>query len=261
MKQFPVLLGAIKYEFKMQLSRRSLWIVFIAFAALYFRNFLTDILHPELSGIISLPLTALTIQGMFLTNVLLPIPFGIFLADRLPRDGRTRVDELFMSMPGALSTRILGKYFGSVLATLVPMSITYAILTGFLLYYTHNIAALPLVLISFVVMVLPGLLFIAAFSIACPAILWVPLYQVLFIGYWFWGNDFSPANGIPTLSATMLTPIGSYTSTGILGVKVLSWIPNVTALQGIASILLLLSITVLVLYILWHYLRWQQVRQ
>ena len=35
---------------------------------------------------------------------------------------------------------------------------------------------------------LPGLLFVAAFSVSCPVILWVPLYQFLFVGYWFWGR-------------------------------------------------------------------------
>src|SRR5260370_19208210 len=78
----------------------------------------------------------------------------------------------------------------------------------------------PLVAADFVLIVLPGLLFVAAFSIACPAILWVPLYEFLFVGYWFWGNALSPTRtGIQTLSQTILTPIGTYISAGMLAVS------------------------------------------
>ena len=41
---------------------------------------------------------------------------GIMLADRLPRDRRTRVAELLDTFPGALYARLFGKYLGSTLA-------------------------------------------------------------------------------------------------------------------------------------------------
>lgn len=164
-------------------------------------------------------------------------------------------------MPGALSTRIVGKYIGSALASLVPMFLCYSVLIVFLIYVTHSLLTIPLFLIDFVLIVLPGLLFVAAFSIACPAIIWVPLYQFLFIGYWFWGNSLSPRTGIPSLSSTILTPIGTYISTGILGVPQVPWIPFATFLEGLASLLLLLGIAIFVLYVLLRYLSWLQDRQ
>jgi len=259
--QARILLGVLAYEFKMQIRRRSLWIVFIGFAAIIIRILLNLIAQPELYGLDNLRLSTVVARGVFTLNILLPIPLGIFLADRLPRDRRTGVDELFTSMPGYLSTRIVGKYLGSTLATIIPMFVSYTILIGFLLYQTHNVFSIPLVLVDFLLIVVPGLLFVAAFSIACPTILWVPLYQFLFVGYWFWGNSYSPNTIIPTLSRTILTPIGTYISTGILGIPQVPWVQSAPFWEGLASLLLLLGITVLVLYVLWRYLSWEQARQ
>jgi ABC-2 type transport system permease protein len=261
MKQSRILLGVLAYEFKMQIRRSSLWIAYIGIAALLIRSMLSEIIHSQAFGLANAPITTLVAALVFSTNLLLPIPLGVFLADRLPRDRRTRVDELFTSMPGALRTRIVGKYLGSTLATIIPMFVSYILLIGFLLYQTHNLLSIPLVAADFVLIVLPGLLFVAAFSIACPAILWVPLYQFLFVGYWFWGNALSPRTGIPTLSQTILTPVGTYISAGMLGVSQVGWVTSAPFWEGLASLLLLLGIAILVLYILWRYLSWQQARQ
>lgn len=261
MKQSRILLGVLAYEFKMQIRRSSLWIAYIGVAALLVRTMLNEIIHSQVFGLANAPITKLVAALVFSTNILLPIPLGVFLADRLPRDRRTRVDELFTSMPGTLRTRIVGKYLGSTLATIIPMFVSYTLLIGFLLYQTHNLLSIPLVAADFVLIVLPGLLFVAAFSIACPAILWVPLYQFLFVGYWFWGNALSPRTGIPTLSQTILTPVGTYISAGMLGVSQVGWVTSAPFWEGLASLLLLLGIAVFVLYVLWRYLSWQQARQ
>src|SRR5215470_18727940 len=231
MQQIPVLFGVVKYEFKMQIRRSSLWIAYIGVAALLVRSMLTEVIHAQVFGLANAPMNKLVAALVFSTNLLLPIPLGIFLADRLPRDRRTRVDELFTSMPGALRTRIVGKYLGSLLATIIPMFISYILLIGFLLYQTHNLLSIPLVVADFVLIVLPGTLFVAAFSIACPAIMWVPLYQFLFVGYWFWGNLLPPGRGIPTLSNTILTPLGDTMLAGLYGESGLL-IKHTTVLQG-----------------------------
>jgi len=111
------------------------------------------------------------------------------------------------------------------------------------------------------VIVLPGMLFIAAFSLACPAVIWVPLYQFLFFGYWFWGNLLSPNTGLPTLSGTILTPIGGFISRGLFGVSSVGFAKEGTQVEGIASLLALLGIAVLVLVVLERLLSWYQARQ
>ncbi len=263
MNQFSAFLGASKYEFRMQIRRRALWItmgliIFVLVSILSRQQRILD----AVGNLNSFPLLTDVVNWTNIVNTILPIGVGIMLADRLPRDRRMKVDELFTSMPGALSARLSGKYLGSMLASLVPVFALYAIGLGVILYQTHNPLALLYALEASAAIILPGILFISAFSIACPAIMWVPLYQFLFVGYWFWGNWLGSRQGIPTLSDTILTPIGGYMSAGFFGVRTGQvYDVQVTALQGVESILLLLGITLLVMLVLWQLLKWQQARQ
>ncbi|SRR6266571_2957562 len=262
MNQFSVLFGVFNYEFRMQIRRRAIWIT-IGLLALLLVGLLSrqERFFDLLNSLSNYPLLTVITYWTGVVNVLLPVGVGVLLADRLPRDRRTKVDELLTSMPGALSIRLVGKYLGSMVATLIPMFAFYSLGVGFILYQTHNWLAIPYALETFAAVVLPGIFFISAFSIACPSIMWVPLYQFLFVGYWFWGNWLPPRLGIPTLSQTILTPIGGYMSRGFFGADISQAPDNVTALQGVESILLLTGIAVLVMFVLWSLLKWQQARQ
>jgi hypothetical protein len=145
------------------------------------------------------------------------------------------------------------------------MFVIYSSGIAYILFRWHTIQALPLALASFAAIALPGVMCIGAFSIACTAILWVPLYQILFVGYWFWGN-LLPDVGIPTLSTTILTPVGGYMCTGFFNQQgqegVCSpGIQGATASQGVESMLLLLVLAILVIFALTGYLKWQQARR
>ncbi len=264
MKQLSIFIGVTNYEFRMQIRRKAMWITFFSLALLgsilggpgaTYRHLIDNPFH----------LTTLQLVAFWTSNVnsIMPIILGVILADRLARDKRTKVDELFMTTPGALGWRLAGKYVGSVLATIIPILLFYSIGIGVILFQIQDPIILLYALETFAAIALPGLLFVAAFSIACPAIMWVPLYQFLFVGYWFWGNLLSPAQGIPTLSKTILTPIGGYMDAGIFGDPLGRNNPGAspTALQGIESIVLLLAITILVMVVLWGLLKWQQARQ
>jgi len=259
MKQLPIFFGVLRYEFRMQIHRRALWFAILCFIILFVIRGPGAIFHELITNIYDIPMVPLIATWTSQVNTFLPIAVGVLLADRLWRDKRTKVDELFSTMPGSLSTRLLGKYLGSTLATLLPIFLFYSFGIGFIYYKFQNPIIIPVALATFAAIILPGILFISAFSIACPTIIWLPLYQFLFVGYWFWGNLLSPRNGIPTLSNTILTPYGGYMSTGFFGAPFS--MAGATPLEGTASILLLLSITMLVMYLLWGLLRWQQARQ
>lgn len=259
MNQLQAFSGALQYEFRMQIRRRSLWIAFIALG-LIFTQF-----HQPWNRVVTTPASDAIVYWTAIAQTFLAVAAGIFLADRLQRDRRTHVDEVLMTLPGSLSARLFGKYFGSTLATLVPLLVVYGSGVAYILARWQDVQALPIALAAFATIALPGLLFVGAFSIACPFILWVPLYQFLFIGYWFWGN-LLPDIGIPTLSTTILTPVGGYMCTGFFNPTGKEGvcnprIPGATALQGIASILLLVGIAVLVMLTLWLGLRLHQARQ
>jgi ABC-2 type transport system permease protein len=251
--------GALTYEFRMQIRRRSVWLVFIALG-LFFTQF-----HQPWNRPLSTPASAAIVYWTGIVQSFLAVAFGIVVADRLHRDRQTKVEELLNTLPGAISARMFGKYLGSTLATLIPMIAVYSAGVVYILVRWHAVQALPLALAAFAAIALPGILFIAACSMAFPAIMWVPLYQILFIGYWFWGN-LLPGVGIPTLSTTILTPVGSYMCTGFFNPHGLEGvcspgIQGATTLQGIESISLLLGLAIVVIVALSGYLRWQHTRQ
>lgn len=261
MNQLHIFNGACRYEFRMQIQRLAMWVTFLGFAALVF---------------------AIAGQGNWthwtgdksafdsfanwtvIVNLFIPPALGILLADRLYRDRKLRVDELLNTTSGSIGARLLGKYFGSLLATLIPMLIIYSIGVSYICYHWQAIQgwgpvlhALPGALALFLTVILPGALFIAAFSLSVPAFLWLPLYQFLFVCYWYWGNAFDPVKGLPTLSNTILTPLGGYMLAGFFGEDSGLVVHHATVLQGVESLLLLLGIAVCVLIALWRYLLWQ----
>jgi ABC-2 type transport system permease protein len=69
--------------------------------------------------------------------------------------------------------------------------------------------------LAFTVVLLPGLAFVTGFALVGPLVLSAPLFRVLFVGYWFWGNMLSP-DFLPSLTGTLLTPIGDYPASWLM---------------------------------------------
>jgi ABC-2 type transport system permease protein len=260
MSQRAILWGVVRYEFKMQARRRSLWIVFAGITLIMLAAMPGPLLNSgqNFEGMTLLQQVATVTLDISWLPV---IGIGIFLADRFPRDRSHRVDELFESMVGTLNTRLAGKYLGCLLGTLLPAFFAYCLDMILLAYIKHTILVLPLSLVTYTAIVLPGVCFITAFTLACTSLMWVPLYQILFIGYWFWGNMLGPRAGLPTLSTTILTPRGSFIGAGLFGVAPMNGMQGATPLLGIASLLLLLLIPLLVMLLFYRYLKWEQSRK
>jgi ABC-type transport system involved in multi-copper enzyme maturation permease subunit len=233
--------GAARYEFRMQVRRRAVWITICAFALT-----LSIMAHAPWRLPEGMPTAQVVANWSMVVQFLLPVAVGVLLADRLPRDRRTRTSELLETLPASPGGRFLGKYLGSTLATLVPLLLLYVAGLGYIAVSRADPAAFPLGLLAFSAINLPGLLFVAAFSLACPAVLWAPLYQVLFVGYWFWGNLIPRGFDIPSLSGTLLTPLGEYMANGFFGiaqttVRATAWeaVASATLLLGLAAVALL----------------------
>lgn len=249
--------GAIRYEFRMQARRKSVWVVLGALALLT----LTSPVAPWVASPAEVPLIQVIATWAIVVNLFSPLGVGLMLADRLPRDQRTRVRDLLRTLPASSGARLFGKYLGALLGTLPPVLLVYAIGIGIAAArWGAPVSALALGLAAFATVMLPGLLFVGAFSIACTAVLWPPLYQFLFVGYWFWGNALSPSYHIPTISMTILTPLGDTTATGLFGTPPMLH-PGATPTTALASIALLLVVAALPLVGAWRYLEWRAARQ
>jgi ABC-2 type transport system permease protein len=260
MESLKTMWGALRYEFRMQIRRPALWLAFLGFALLSARSILVQLPSPYFPYR-NLPTLQLAAALVLSTNWLAPLAVGILLADRLSRDRRTKVEELLNALPGTLKMRVLGKYLGTTLASLVPAFLLCVLIMSIAAWLTGNVGLILVCLLCYVAIVLPGMLFVAAFSIACPIVIWVPLYQFLLFGYWFWGNILTPGYGLPTLSGTILTPIGSFIGASLFGVPTYGGIGPSPAIDGVASIVALVGIAVLVLIALYKFLRFEQARQ
>lgn len=247
--------GAMRYEFRMQIRRPAVWITLLIMSLICFTgqrnpwNYSTQT-----------PLDTVIGEWAIVVNAFLPVGFGILLADRLVRDRRLHVDELLDTATASPGARLWGKYLGATLATIAPMLLVYLGGIGYIVAKWDTPQTIPLALVAFAAINVPGLLFVAAFSVALPVIIWMPFYQFLFIGYWFWGNLLSPTYGIPTISDTPLTPVGAWAATGIFHAYG-SFGREITAWQGMMSIALLLAGAALPIIIAQWYLRRRQRRQ
>jgi ABC-2 type transport system permease protein len=242
--------GAFRYEFRMQARRKAVWITVFAVSLL-----LVSGARNPWNVAKTTPLWHVVSNWAFVLSVITPIGIGVMLADRLPRDRRTRSAEVLDTLPASFAARLWGKYLGSTLATLLPVLTLYAAGLGYILARWHDARAIPYALVAFAAINLPGALFVGAFSVCCPALFWVPLYQFLFVGYWFWGN-LVPPEMMPTLSGTWLSPVGGTALAGLFHDD--NWYTSgATAWSGVGSIALLLASAAIALQVTHAYILWR----
>src|SRR5512140_879072 len=104
----------------MQIRRRSLWLV-LGLIGAYMVWLLAE------SRVAPSETAAGQAAGWaWLLQVLMPIAFGVLLADRFTRDRKLRVGELLGTAPAPMEARLIGKYLGATGATLVPIILTLA---------------------------------------------------------------------------------------------------------------------------------------
>ena len=188
------------YEFRMQARRPAIWLLLGSIGA-----YMLWLLHE--ATVQNLDVQSPVGQWAVLMQILCPVAFGVLLADRFARDRRTKVADLLDTTPASDAARLVGKYLGATAATTLPILILYALGIAWRATQFDTTTVIGQGVAAFLLINLPGLLFVAAFSICVPILIRVPLYQFLFVGYWFWGN-LMPPQTMPTLSMTWLAPIG-----------------------------------------------------
>ncbi len=207
--------AAVRYEFRMQVRKRSVWLVPALSAALFVLiggSLLRDLFDPEEARTVAK--TAMVDLGTQM-NALLAIGYGCLLADRLIRDDRLRVAPVLDATPARPGLRLLGKYAGTATATAIPIAVLYAALAVAWTVRWGQPSALCWALITFGIVLVPGMLFVAAFALTVPLVMPAPLFRVLFVGYWIWGN-LMPPDLVPTLAQTVIQPVGGYQVNALL---------------------------------------------
>jgi ABC-2 type transport system permease protein len=247
------LLGVCWYEASMGIRRWGVWVATLLLAAPAINN-LTGEQVAQRSVWTSAAMVAV------LVNVLTPVVGGIAMADRLHRDSRLGVLELLRVTPLSRAAYVLGKYVGAVAGAVAPVLAMSLAIDVVLVLTGAPPALLGAQVVAFLTINVLTYLFVGAFSLACPLFLPLRVYQVMFTGYWFWGNFLNP-RVFPTLAGTLLTPSGVYVASGLFaGDDRLPWWDAYTPEQGLANVALLLACAAAALLALDRYLALQEAR-
>jgi ABC-2 type transport system permease protein len=253
--------GLVRHEFSMSIRRPGFWIAYTLLALFYFIAVLTPSANPADDLIRPDQIWPEAGHIVFMFNIFLPLLAGILSADRIQRDFRNGLRELQRSSPLSLPVYLLAKYLGVLVSVLLPMFLLVTG-TGFSLV-AKGLAPLsflwPLFL-AFLSIAVPSHAFVVAFSLACPLVMPLRVYQVLFTGYWFWGNLLSP-KAFPTISDTVLNAVGQYPLQAYFGMFLDSThavTGGFTPPEAVLNLLVLLACITLALFVIARYLRWQE---
>lgn len=252
MKQFC---GFFNQEFSMSIHRKSLWIGNYMVIGL----FMVALFTPFSDGPGSLFTGKSEWQEagdiVYLFNMLVPLVTGILASDRLKRDFQHGIRELQSSTQLPVSVYILGKYLGVLCAVLMPMLISTIFIGGCGIIAGYDpFGILTGMLAAFVSISIPSMAFVLAFSLVCPLFMPVRVYQILFTGYWFWGN-FLNSHVFPTISNTILNSSGVYALQGFFaGVVSRTDEPLHSAPEAWLNILVLCSCACITLVFAGHYI-------
>ena len=208
-------IGVFCYEFRMSIRRWSLW---LATGILMILHLTSVLLPPETFDLLPTGQGVLSYAGTFayLLNLFMPVVGGILIADRLVRDQRIGVDELLRSTALKHAPYLAGKFFGALASITLPVLLCSLLMGVKTAALGAPVTIIPAMLLAFLGINLPAYILITAFSLACPLVIPVRVYQVLFTGYWFWGNYISPTV-LPTLNGTILSANGGFVLTAFFG--------------------------------------------
>ena len=258
MSQF---LGVLCHEFNMSIRRPGFWIAYSLLCLFYVISILTpsmdgsdDIIPPD-------QVWAEAGHIVFMFNIFLPLLAGILSADRMQRDFRLGMRELQNSTSLSPAAYILSKYGGVLLSVLAPMFLL-VLCTGLALII-KGLAPVEILwplLLAFLSIAVPSHAFVVAFALAVPLVLPIRIFQILFTGYWFWGNLLSP-QAFPTISDTLLNAVGQYPLQGFFGMYVDSThkvTDGFTTIEAVLNLLVLMACVCIALFLLDRYLRWRE---
>lgn len=256
MKEF---FGVLKYEFGMATRRWGVMAIFGALGLFYLWAFMQPMPDdPVWSEMTNPELWKLAGQMAFSINVFVPVVAGIAIADRMARDVRLGFEELLRSTQLRRWPYVLGKYAGALLSVAFPALLINTLVSLGCVIRGCSPVMLVYSLPAFVLVTLPGLAFLSAFSLACPMIMPVRVYQVLFTGYWYWGNFLSP-KVMPTLTETLLNAAGGYALEGFFSSGYIFLHEHLahTAQEAVLNIAILLLCGAAALITLERYLAWK----
>jgi len=233
------LLGAARYEFAMQVRRPWVWVIVGGLA-------LGGLLSGDVNDHAISLVQAVGDSAMYV-NAFVLVVVGLLLSDRIIRDRRLRAEDLLISLPSSERARLWGKFLGVVAAMALPLAAGWTLDALRIALVRHDLVALPLAAGAFATIMMPGLLVVAAAALTLPVWLGAPLFRVLFVGYWVWGNLIF-GGPVPSPAETWFTPVGSYAGSGLFHARFAPLHPPASSALASIAVLLACGATVLIAF-------------
>ena len=252
--------GVSRHEFNMSIRRPGFWIAYGLLGSFYTITMLMPSVDGSSDVIPPARIWSEAGQFVFMFNIFMPLLAGILSADRMQRDLRTGVRELQRSAPLSTPVYILAKYLGVLTSVLMPIFILVLAVSA--LFVIRGLAPVEFLwpsLLAFLSIAVPAHAFVVAFSLACPLIMPLRVYQVLFTGYWFWGNLLSP-QAFPTISDTVLNAVGQYPLQAYFGMytdPTRDVTSGFTRPEAMLNLIVLITCIAVALFAIDRYLLWQ----
>jgi ABC-2 type transport system permease protein len=255
--------GLARYEYCMSIQRWGIWVILGLLFAFYSANAVMVDVKPGAQPWDVSDVELWQTAGLlaFSLNLFAPLVAGIAPADRMQRDVRLGINELLASTGLSRRAYILGKYVGGLFSMLTPMFVLL-ILMGLLTVLTGApLAFFGRLLLGFLAINVPAFAFVAIFSLGFPLVMPVRVYQVLFTGYWFWGNFLNP-KVIPTLSHMLLAPGGRYALEAFFGTHfgAAPGDAGPSSLEAVLNLVVLAACILAGMFLLDRYLAWRAAR-
>ncbi|WP_018218807.1 hypothetical protein [Salinispora vitiensis] len=204
--------GAIRYEFLMAARRKVVWLAVLPLLAI---GLLLQMLSPESAE----PHTAAARVGAWsLTmNLLVVVGLGVALADRFTGTTRRGLNELLLATPSRLAARMLGSLAGSLAAALAPVAVTMVVVGVVFTLTSGDVSTLGWAVIAFCTVNVPSALLLTTFAATLGLVLPMAVVRMTAVAGWFWATLLSTSIvPIPTITGTLLSPLGDYVAGGWL---------------------------------------------
>lgn len=209
--------GVFRYEYKMSIQRTGLLVIFALFTLFFIVTTFTQQEELLAGAAVEENLWSSASSFVMSINLFIPVVCGILASDRIVRDEKLSMRELLRTTSLTNRQYVLGKYLGVTLSeiTCILLMVVFTGISFFLIGFPVQIIPIGL-LVSLAVNV-PAVLFVNAFSVMCPSLMPVRIYQILFTGYWYWGNYLN-AEKFFSISDTILNVAGLYPLEGYWGI-------------------------------------------
>ena len=213
----PALTGSLRYEALMAARQRGLWVATVPLVGL---SLLAAVASPSLNGLRE---TSAQIGAWAVViNLFSTLGLAVALADRFARARRRGLPDLLDATAARPAVRMIGGLLGSLGAALIPVTVAMLTVGAGFAVDRRDPSALGWALLALLVVIVPAALVATAFAATLGLLVPVPLARVLVVGAWgwatVWNTSILPA---PTVTGTVLSPLGDYTAHGWLGAPAL----------------------------------------